>query len=105
MRTDCRDGFADIADGDMVVGLALSTLPAIAFAFLYFVGLLAYVAYAFRQGALAAGGVTHWRMLHAGLGALLLALVFVLAALISILSDPPARLSQGSFPSPRWALP
>ena len=47
------------------------------FAFLYFIWLLAYVAWAFRLGAKAAGGVTHWRMLHAGWGALLLAVVFV----------------------------
>src|SRR5688500_2642732 len=45
----------------------------VVFAFLYFIWLLGYVAWAFRQGARAAGGVTHWRMQHAALGALLLA--------------------------------
>jgi signal transduction histidine kinase len=59
------------------------------FAFLYFIGLLGYVAWAFRQGARAAGGVTHWRMRHAGLGALLLAIVSILAVLIAVL--PVAR--------------
>ena len=45
----------------------------VVFAFLYFIWLLGYIAWAFRQGARAAGGVTHWRMQHAALGALLLA--------------------------------
>jgi signal transduction histidine kinase len=53
-------------------------------AFVYFVWLLGYVAWAFRQGSRAAGGVTHWRMHHAALGALLLAIVFVLAVLIAV---------------------
>jgi signal transduction histidine kinase len=69
------------------------TLPAIAFVFFYFVWLLAYVAYAFRQGAIAAGGVTHWRMLHAGLGAWLVALVFVLAVLIVFFQSPGSALA------------
>ena len=73
------------------VGLAVSlaatwvsevrSTPLIVVAFLYFICLLAYVAWSFRRGAKAAGGVTHWRMLHAGWGALLLGLVFVLAVL------------------------
>jgi signal transduction histidine kinase len=54
-------------------------------AFLYFISLLGYVAWAFRQGSRSAGGVTHWRMQHAALGALLLAIVFILAVLISLL--------------------
>ena len=53
-------------------------------AFLYFIWLLGYAAWAFRQGARAAGGVTHFRMQHASLGALLLAIVFILAVLISV---------------------
>ena len=57
----------------------------VVFAFLYFVWLLGYAAWAFRQGARAAGGVTHWRMQHAALGALLLATVFILAVLIAVL--------------------
>jgi len=56
-----------------------------ALSFAYFIWLLAYVALAFRQGAIAAGGVTHWRMLHAGWGALLLAVVFALAVVIGLL--------------------
>lgn len=48
----------------------------IAIAFVYFIWLLAYDAWAFRLGAKAAGGVTHWRMLHAGWGAGLLAAIF-----------------------------
>ena len=40
----------------------------VVFAFLYFIWLLGYAAWAFRQGATAAGGVTHWRMQHAALG-------------------------------------
>ncbi|MET0215426.1 MAG: ATP-binding protein [Vicinamibacterales bacterium] len=55
------------------------------FSFLYFVLLLGYVAWAFRQGARAAGGVTHWRMQHAALGAMLLGCAFVFAVLIEIL--------------------
>ena len=57
----------------------------VVFAFAYFLWLLGYVAWSFRQGARAAGGVTHWRMQHAALGALLLASVFVLAVLIAVL--------------------
>ncbi len=52
-------------------------------AFLYFIWLLGYAAWAFRQGAQAAGGVTHFRMQHASLGALLLAIVFILAVLVA----------------------
>jgi signal transduction histidine kinase len=65
------------------------TSPVIVFAFFYFVSLLSYVALAFRQGAKKAGGVTHFRMLHAGWGALLVAIVFVLA------------VSSGLFPVTR----
>ena len=65
------------------------------FAFLYFIWLLGYVAWAFRQGARAAGGVTHWRMQHAGLGALLLAIVFILAVLIAVL--PVARVATAAL--------
>lgn len=57
----------------------------IVFAFLYFLWLLGYVAWAFRQGARSAGGVTHWRMQHAALGALLMAIVFSLAVLLALL--------------------
>jgi signal transduction histidine kinase len=53
-------------------------------AFLYFFSLLGYAAWAFRQGSRGAGGVTHWRMQHAALGALLLAIVFILAVLIAV---------------------
>jgi signal transduction histidine kinase len=53
-------------------------------AFLYFLLLLGYVAWAFRQGSRGAGGVTHWRMQHAALGALLLAIVFMLAVFIGL---------------------
>ena len=56
----------------------------VVFAFLYFIWLLGYAAWAFRQGARAAGGVTHWRMQHAALGALLLAVVFILAVLMAV---------------------
>jgi signal transduction histidine kinase len=55
-------------------------------AFGYFVWLLAYVALAFRQGAISAGGVTHWRMLHAGWGALLLAVVALATVLTLVLT-------------------
>ncbi len=77
-----------------IVGLAVSlaatwvaevrSMPLIVIAFLYFVSLLAYVAWSFRRGAKAARGVTHWRMQHAALGALLLAVVVVLAVLVSL---------------------
>jgi signal transduction histidine kinase len=56
----------------------------IAFALAYFIWLLAYVAWAFWRGALSAGGVTHWRMRHASLGAVLLAIVFILSVLIAL---------------------
>jgi signal transduction histidine kinase len=52
--------------------------------FVYFLSLLSFVAWAFREGARAAGGVTHWRMRHAALGALLLAAVFTSAVLIAV---------------------
>ena len=61
------------------------TTPLIALAFLYFVWLLGYIAWAFRKGAHAAGGVTHWRMLHAALGAALVAVLFILAVLLATL--------------------
>jgi signal transduction histidine kinase len=71
------------------IGLAVSlavtwmsdirSTPLIVFGFLYFICVLAYVAWAFARGAKAAGGVTHWRMLHAAWGAVLLGAVFVLA--------------------------
>jgi signal transduction histidine kinase len=61
------------------------TRPMVALSFFYFIWLLAYVAVAFRERARAAGGVTHWRMLHASWGAALLALVFILAVLIGLL--------------------
>jgi signal transduction histidine kinase len=67
--------------------------PMVGFAFAYFVSLLGYDAFAFRQGAKAAGGVTHWRMLHAGWGALLLAIVFVLAVLVGLVSAARAGLA------------
>ena len=58
--------------------------PAMAFAFLYFVALLGYVAWAFRLGARGAGGVAHWRLLHAQWGAVLLLVVFVFATLVVV---------------------
>jgi len=64
-------------------------------AFGYFIWLLAYVALAFRRGALAAGGVTHWRLLHAGWGALLLAIVFAFAVVMGIV--PATRNVLGAF--------
>ena len=67
----------------------------VVFAFLYFIWLLGYVAWAFRQGARAAGGVTHWRMRHAGLGALLLAIGFILAVLIAVV--PVARVATAAL--------
>jgi len=91
----------------LVVSLAATWLsgvrsvPLIVFAFLYFVCLLAYVAWSFRRGAKAAGGVTHWRMLHASWGALLLAMVFVLAVLISLV---PASRAAASALVPLSAL-
>ena len=65
------------------------------FSFLYFIWLLFYVALAFRQGASAAGGVTHFRMQHAALGAVLLGAVFVLAVFIGVL--PMSRLATASL--------
>lgn len=56
--------------------------PLIVFGFAYFLSLLAYAAWAFREGAKATGGVTHWRMHHAALGAALFAAVFLLAAVM-----------------------
>ena len=67
----------------------------VVFAFFYFVWLLGYAAWSFRQGARAAGGVTHFRMQHAALGALLLAIVFVLAVLIAIL--PVSRVATAAL--------
>jgi signal transduction histidine kinase len=61
------------------------TKPMAALAFFYFVCLLAYVAFAFRERAGAAGGVTHWRMLHASWGAASFALVFILTVVIAFL--------------------
>jgi len=71
------------------------TLQMAALAFFYFIWLLAYVALAFRERARAAGGVTHWRMLHASWGAGLLALVFVLAVMIGLL--PTTRNEAAAF--------
>ena len=56
--------------------------PLVLAAFVYFTWLLVYVAWAFRAGARSTGGVTHWRMRHAALGAALLAAVFLLAVVI-----------------------
>jgi signal transduction histidine kinase len=58
-----------------------------AFGFLYFIWLLGYVAFAFRQRSRSAGGVTHWRMLHASWGAGLLAVVFLMAVLINVVPE------------------
>jgi signal transduction histidine kinase len=66
-----------------------------AFAFLYFLSLLGYVAWSFREGARAAGGVTHWRMKLAALGALLLAIVFVLAVVLALV--PVLRAAMAAF--------
>jgi signal transduction histidine kinase len=63
--------------------------------FVYFLWLLGYVAWAFWQGARAAGGVTHWRMRHAALGALLLAIVFILAVLIAV--SPVSRAAAAAL--------
>ena len=71
------------------------TAPMAGFAFLYFVWQLGYVTFAFRERARAAGGVTHWRMLHASWGAGLFLLVFVLAVLISVI--PATRSPLGAF--------
>lgn len=71
------------------------SLALVALSFLYFVWLLGYAAWAFREGARAAGGVTHFRMQHAALGAVLLAGVFVFAVLGSIL--PPLRVVGGAL--------
>ena len=64
-----------------------SSAALLAFAFVYFIWLLGYVAWAFRKGARSAGGVTHWRMQHASLGAALLGIVFVLSVLDAVLPD------------------
>ncbi len=74
----------------------LQTVVMAPFAFAYFVLLLAYVAFAFRERARAAGGVTHWRMLHAGWGAALFALVFILEGVIFLV---PATQTEAV----RWA--
>jgi signal transduction histidine kinase len=89
------------------VGLALSvaatfvvevrSAPLIASAFLFFIWLMAYDARAFLAGAKAAGGVTHWRMLHAAWGALLLAVTFVLAVVASMARDS-AGVAAGFVP-------
>ena len=71
------------------------TGPMAVFAFVYFIWLLGYVAVAFRERARAAGGVTHWRMLHACWGAALLGLVFILAVLIGLV--PGTRGPFGAF--------
>lgn len=71
------------------------TFSMAALAFFYFIWLLTYVAFAFRERAKAAGGVTHWRSLHAAWGAGLVALVFVLAVLISLV--PGARSTAAAF--------
>lgn len=71
------------------------TPPMAAFAFGYFIWVLGYTALSFRRGAIAAGGVTHWRMLHAGWGALLLAVVFALAVVIGLL--PASRPVVSAF--------
>jgi signal transduction histidine kinase len=71
------------------------TAPLVGLAFLYFIWQLGYVAFSFRERARAVGGVTHWRMLHAGWGAGLLLLVFVLALLISLV--PVTRSMLGAF--------
>jgi signal transduction histidine kinase len=99
--------FQRLAAAGFVISIAVTWIggvrwPALtAFVYLFFVCLLVYVAWAFRVGAKAAGGVTHWRMLHAGWGALLLAAVFVLAALIALL---PATRSAASALMPLSAL-
>jgi signal transduction histidine kinase len=71
------------------------TMPMAALAFFYFIWLLAYVAVAFRERARAAGGVTHWRMLHASWGVTLLALVFILAVMIALV--PTTRNEAAAF--------
>ncbi|HUP38614.1 MAG TPA: hypothetical protein VM115_00730, partial [Vicinamibacterales bacterium] len=77
------------------------TAAVIGFAFLYFIWLLGYVAWAFLEGARLAGGVTHWRMTHAAFGALMLAAVFILAVLIAVL---PAAEAASSALIPLAAL-
>ena len=71
--------------------------PLITVAFLFFVWLMGYDARAFHAGAKAAGGVTHWRMLHAAWGALLLAVTFVLAVIASTARSS-AGLAAGFVP-------
>ena len=73
----------------------------IVLSFVYFVWLLGYAAWAFARGARAAGGVTHWRMRHAALGAALLAVVFVLAVVIALV---PISRDAGSALIPPTAL-
>jgi signal transduction histidine kinase len=92
-----------VATAGLVVSLIVTWTAAwpfrsaalLVFAFLYFTWLLGYVAWAFRQGARAARGVTHWRMQYAGLGALLLAIVFILAVLTGIV--PVSRATVGAL--------
>ena len=91
------------ATGGLIVSLAVTwaaiwpfrSLALVGFAFLYFVWLLGYAGWAFRQGARAAGGVTHYRMQHAAFGAMLLAGVFVFAVLSSFV--PPLRSVGGAL--------
>ena len=91
------------APAALIVSLLVVWVPAMpfhavamaGFAFAYFVWLLGYVAFAFRERAQAAGGVTHWRMLHAGWGAALFALVFILAVLIEL--APATKNEAGAF--------
>jgi signal transduction histidine kinase len=56
--------------------------PLVVAAFVYFTWLLVYVAWAFGAGAKSTGGVTHWRMRHAALGASMLAALILLAVVI-----------------------
>ncbi|RPI55367.1 MAG: hypothetical protein EHM55_08100 [Acidobacteria bacterium] len=89
------------------IGLAVSLLATwvsewpfrspilVLFSFVYFIWLLTYVAFAFRKGASAARGVTHFRMQLAALGAMLLAVVFVLAVLTALL--PVSRVATAAL--------
>jgi signal transduction histidine kinase len=87
------------------IGLALSlaaawvvevrSAPLLAFALLYFLWLLGYVAWAFRLGAKAARGVTRWRMAHAAWGAALLATVSLLTAFVWM--APAVRAGAAAF--------
>ena len=87
------------------IGLALALVPTwiaaspfrasglVVLAFIYFVWLLIYDAWAFAHGAGKAGGVTHWRMRHAAIGAGVLAGLFVVAALVAVV---PATRGAGA---------